>query len=246
MGELTSFGFTPGRSVLHRMDPRTKQVLLILLGGVCLKGNIAFLGLLTLTLGLLGHAAGLSISRLIAETRYFLYLLVVVFIARAVRFSGSWIPVFSMGSMAEAGMVCWRLFLVVVMGILLVATTRVAHIRAALVWFLTPVPGVNSRMAATMVGLVVRFLPLILFQAAEMAEAQRARCIDRRKNPLAHLMHATIPLFRRVFLGADELAAAMQARCYSDHRTLPDLAFSRSDAISLGAALVISATAFLS
>ena len=126
----------------------------------------------------------------------------------------------------EALIVCWRLLLVVFMGVLLMATTRTADIRAALVWYLKPIPFVNEKMAATMVGLVVRFLPVILFQAGEIADAQRARGIERRKNPLIRLMRFTIPLFRRVFLSADELVAAMQARCYNEHRTLPDLSFS--------------------
>ncbi|GAB6908793.1 conserved membrane hypothetical protein [Desulfosarcina cetonica] len=245
MGELTAIGFIPGRSLLHRLDPRTKQMLLFLLGGLSLNAGVTFLGVVTLALGILGRSAGLSLGRTIAETRYFLYFLVFVFAVRAVSFSGGWIPSVSLPALVEAGMVCWRLLSVVLMGILLMASTRIAHIRAALVWFLRPIPGINPRMAATMVGLVVRFLPLILFQAREMSDAQRARCIDRRKNPLVRLRHFTIPLFRRVFLGADELAAAMQARCYSNDRTLPALAFGRIDAVALGVALLLAATVFI-
>jgi energy-coupling factor transporter transmembrane protein EcfT len=66
----------------------------------------------------------------------------------------------------SALIVCWRLLLVVSMGVLLMATTRTADIRAALVWYLKPIPVVDEKMAATMVGLVVRFLPVILFQAS--------------------------------------------------------------------------------
>ena len=96
-----------------------------------------------------------------------------------------------------------------------------------------------------MLGLVVRFLPVILFQAGEIADAQRARGIERRKNPLIRLMRFTIPLFRRVFLSADELTAAMQARCYSEHRTLPDLVFTYWDGLAVGAGMLISLTALL-
>jgi energy-coupling factor transporter transmembrane protein EcfT len=58
---------------------------------------------------------------------------------------------------------------------------------------LKPIPVVDEKMAATMLGLVVRFLPVILFQAGEIADAQRARGIERRKNPLIRLMKFTIP-----------------------------------------------------
>jgi energy-coupling factor transporter transmembrane protein EcfT len=141
-------------------------------------------------------------------------------------------------------MVCWRLLLVVFMGILLMATTRTADIRAALVWLLRPVPLVNEKMAATMVGLVVRFLPVILYQAAEISDAQRARGIERRKNPMVRLMRFTLPLFRRVFLSADELAVAMHARCYSEHRTLRQLAFSRLDGQVAGVGFLLCLTVF--
>jgi energy-coupling factor transporter transmembrane protein EcfT len=146
----------------------------------------------------------------------------------------------------EALKICWRLLLVVLMGLLVMATTRTAHIRAALVWYLRPVPLIDEKMAATMVGLVVRFLPQILFQAAEISDAQRARCADRCKNPLLRLKRFAIPLFRQVFTRADELVAAMQARCYSESRTLPELGFTFMDLLAVVAGSLIASTAFIS
>ncbi|MBC2742503.1 MAG: energy-coupling factor transporter transmembrane protein EcfT [Desulfosarcina sp.] len=243
MGELTAIGFQPGQSLLHRLDPRTKQALLMGLSVISLWGNLTFLVLFTTVMMLFLRAAGLRISRMIREIRYFLFFLFFVFGVRTVTFTGDWIPTISADLAGEAMMVCWRLLLVVLMGLLLMATTRTADIRAALVWYLKPLPLVNEKMAATMVGLVVRFLPVILFQAAEISDAQRARGIERRKNPLIRLMRFTIPLFRRVFISADELVVAMQARCYSEHRTLPDLSFTWRDGMAMGAGLLISLTA---
>jgi hypothetical protein len=42
------------------------------------------------------------------------------------------------------------------------------------------------------------------------------------------------PFVQALFLSADELAAAMQARCYNEHRTLPELAFTRRDGMARG------------
>jgi energy-coupling factor transporter transmembrane protein EcfT len=245
MGELTAIGFRPGQSLLHRLDPRTKQALLMGLGIASLWGNITFLTLLTTGLMLSFGIAGIRIRRLIHEIRFFLFFLCVVFSVRAVTFTHGWTPTLSTDATGEALIVCWRMLIVVFMGVLLMATTRTADIRAALVWYLKPMPVVDEKMAATMLGLVVRFLPVILFQAGEIADAQRARGIERRKNPLIRLMRFTIPLFRRVFLSADELTAAMQARCYSEHRTLPDLAFTYWDGLAFGAGMLISLTVLL-
>jgi len=244
MGELTAIGFIPGHSLFHRMDPRTKQALLMGLSVVSLWGTPFFLTLLSFVLLCGFHAARVRLGRLAREIRYFLVFLLVIFGLRTVTFDG-WMPVVCRDSFAVALLVCWRLLLVVLMGLLLMATTRTAHIRGALVWYLKPIPLVDERMAATMVGLVVRFLPQILYQAAEVSDAQRARCIDRRKNPLVRLKRFGIALFRRVFLGADELVAAMQARCYNENRTPPDLAFTRIDLLALLAAVLIAATLFL-
>jgi energy-coupling factor transporter transmembrane protein EcfT len=244
MGELTAIGFRPGRSLLHRLDPRTKQALLILLSLAGLWGNLTFLALFSAVTMHCFTTAGIRIRRLIHEIRFFLFFLILVFAFRAVTFSHGWTPTLSADATVEALIVCWRLLLVVFMGMLLMATTRTADIRAALVWYLKPIPVIDEKMTATMLGLVVRFLPVILFQASEIADAQRARGIERRKNPLIRLMMFTIPLFRRVFLSADELTSAMQARCYSEQRTLPDLAFTWRDGMAMGAGMLIVATVF--
>ena len=243
MGELTTIGFNVGQSILHRLDPRTKQVLMMGLSLVSVWGGLAFMSVLTLTLAMLFYAVNLNILRLLREIRYFLFLLVFVVIVRAVSLDSRWMPVVSSSAAADGLLIAWRLLMVVAMGILLMATTRIAHIRAALAWYMKPIPLVDEKMAATMVGLVVRFVPVILFQAFEISDAQRARGIERRKNPLFRLMTFSIPLFRRVFLCADELTTAMQARCYSEQRTLPDLAFGRQDALATltGALLCLTA-----
>jgi len=245
VGEITAIGFTPGRSLLHRLDPRTKQALLMGLGAISPWGDFILLSILSTAILFFFATARVSFVRLIREIRYFLFFLAFIFCLRTISFNGGWTPVFAMDQAAEAFTICWRLLLVVLMGLLVMATTRTAHIRAALVWYLKPVPLIDERMAATMVGLVVRFLPQILFQAAEISDAQRARCADQCKNPLLRLQRFAIPLFRRVFTRADELIAAMQARCYSENRTLPELEFTSMDLMAAIAGSLVALIAFI-
>ena len=243
MGQLTTIGFSPGHCLLHRLDPRTKQLLLIGLSAAALGGGALFLATLTGLLGILFATAGIRIGRLIAEIRYFLIFLLFILGLRALVFDDGWMPTVSAGSLTTALLVCWRLLVVVLMSVLLMATTRTAHIRAALVWLLAPLPLINAKVAATMVGLVVRFIPVILFQALEISDAHKARCVQQGKHPLRRLTRFTIALFRRVFSSADELAAAMQARCYHADRTLPELAFTRRDGIAGLAGLLLALSA---
>jgi energy-coupling factor transporter transmembrane protein EcfT len=246
MGDLSTIGFRPGQSMMHRLDPRTKQLLLLGLSAVSLQGHFTFLALNSLLLILLLYAAGLRMGRLLFEIKYFLFFLLFVFMIRTISFTDHWVPIFlSGGERTGALIVCWRLLMVLLMGLLLMATTRISDIRAALIWLLKPLPFVNEGTAATMVGLVVRFLPLILFQAAEIGDAQRARGIQQCKNPLRRLVKFTTALFRRVFLRADELVDGMQARCYCAHHTLPELAFARCDGFAALIGILLGLTVLL-
>ena len=80
-----------------------------------------------------------------------------------------------------------------------------------------------------MIGLIIRFLPYILDQAKATADAQRARGVENRKNPIYRLIKFVVPLVRRTFENADNLAVAMEARCYSENRTDPELLSGRYD-----------------
>ena len=91
-----------------------------------------------------------------------------------------------------------------------------------------------------MMGLIARFVPVVLNQAKETVEAQRARCAENRRNPLSRLIRLGIPLIRRTFAQADSMAVAMEARCFVENRTDPELFAKRLDWLALGVMLIIS------
>jgi len=95
------------------------------------------------------------------------------------------------------------------------------------------IPFIPAKRIATMMSLIIRFMPVLLGQAKETADAQRARGVENRKNPLYRLKKLLIPLMRRTFTTADKLAVAMEARCYSENRTDPGLSCGIKDWISL-------------
>jgi len=82
-------------------------------------------------------------------------------------------------------------------------------------------------------------MPVILEQAAKTSDAQRARAGENRRNPIRRLTAFGIPLMRRTFETADNLAVAMEARCYSETRTDPDLATGRKDWLFFGTAVAL-------
>jgi energy-coupling factor transporter transmembrane protein EcfT len=132
------------------------------------------------------------------------------------------------------------LLIIALFGFLFMFSTPSGHIKAAVEWFLRPFGFIPAKHIATMMGLIVRFIPVILNQAKETAEAQRARCLENRKNPFYRITRLAIPLIRRTFEQADRLIVAMEARCYSENRSDPDLSVNRIDWIALFILIVMS------
>ena len=238
MAELTSFSYTAGDSVLHRIDARFKIAFIIFLSLVALNAYFRELGFLTLILlGIILRARLPFVSGL-REMRYFLILLLLIFVARVLSTDGiplidlKYINVSTQG-IYKGVLVCWRLALIVMLGFAFTSTTPPSAIKAAVQWFLKPVPLVPEKKVAVMMGLILRFVPVILDQARETAEAQKARAVENRKNPVYRLTKLGFPLMRRTFERADDLVVAMEARAFTEHRTDPELIADKRDWVAL-------------
>jgi energy-coupling factor transporter transmembrane protein EcfT len=224
MAEMTALSYRPGISVLHRLDVRFKILFVVLMSLASLKAWVAGLFVLTSVLMIALIHAGLQLKSALKTLRYVFFLLLFVFIARLLSVPGSTVIEFKFISVTREGLfegavVCWRLVVVIMTGLSLILTTRPSEIKAAVEWALNPVPMIPGKRIATMMSLIVRFVPVIFEQAKETLSAQRARGVENRKNPVYRLKMFGIPFLRRIFEKADKLALAMEARCYSENRT---------------------------
>jgi len=244
MAELTLFSYRSGHSGLHRIDVRFKIFGLLFISMVSLNVRVLSLTILSGLLIILIIDCRLQFKSFLREIRYFLILMLIILIAHALSTKGTMVfqlyfLSISMHGLYEGALICWRLFLVVLVGLLFVSTTRPSEIKAAIEWFLNPIPFVSGKRLATMLSLVMRFIPVILDQARETAAAQKARCVENRKNPVYRLIRLGIPLIRRTFERADKLAVAMEARCYTENRTDPELSATRLDWMALVVMILI-------
>jgi biotin transport system permease protein len=236
MAELTAFDFHAGTTLVHRFDPRFKMLCLMMISVTVLSAGFLSLLLLSVFLAALMLLGRAPVGRAFWELRYFLLLLLLVFLARGLSTPGTalieirWPAVtVTRQGLLDGVLVCWRLVLIVVAGFLLVATTRSSQIKAAVEHLLRPIPLIPHQKVATMIGLLLRFLPVILNQARETAMAQRARGAENRKNPFYRLPAFAIALIRRIFLDADHLALSMESRCFGDQRRTSALAATNWD-----------------
>ena len=234
-------GYLPRSSTLHRLDPRVKLAAMMALSLAGLDG-----GLLGLVLACFAGGVALVLARCpliacLAAMRWYAILLFCVVVSRSLTTPGdpllpdgtgfplvAQLPITRQG-LADGLLLALRLFFVALLGLLLTLTTQPSRLRAAVEWFLAPLPFVPHRQVATMIGLLVRFIPVILNQAGEVGEALRARAIDNRRNPWRRVTCLAMPLVRRTFVTADRLAMAMEARCYGNERTAPHLRLAGRD-----------------
>ncbi len=246
MAELTSFSFHPGTSLLHKLDVRFKLLFLILISLISLVGGLTGLIILSgLVTALVIHSR-LPLKSGFKEFRLFLIFLLLVLGARMIAVPGTTLIEIQSIAITRPGLIsgaliCWRMIIIALLGFLFVFSTRSSEIKAAVEWFLKPAAFIPAKRIATMMGLIARFIPVILNQTREVADAQRARCVENRKSPLYRLMLIGVPLIRRTFEQADRLSVAMEARCYSENRTDPALSATRLDWIALLIILIICA-----
>lgn len=236
MAVLSGTAYRSGRSTLHLMDARFKLVALITLSLACLQSDAVGLSLLTPFLIVALITASVPVIVLLRELKWLGLLLFLIVVSRTAFTDGPaairvpLVPVtLSLAGAAEGGLIAWRLVLVVLGGILFTISTRSAEISTAVAWFLAPVPLVNGRRLGTMMGLILRFIPEIIRQTGRTADALKARGIESRVNPVRRIVYTAIPMLRNVALTSDNLALAMEARCYTDERTPPAFQVGKRD-----------------
>lgn len=226
--------FRSGDSGVHRLDVRVKFAAFAALSLAILAYGPLPLTVISTFAFLLTRYAGLSPVRILVELRFFMFLLLLVIAARALTTPGAplvdfpWLPVSREGVFVGT-LTAWRLYLVAVLGLAFMVTTRPSAVKSAVVYFLKPFPRLPAARIGTMLGLQLRFIPLVFRQAEATHDAQRARGIENRRNPAYRMICFVVPFLRRLFTAADRLTDAMEARCYTDQRTEPTLAARNSD-----------------
>jgi biotin transport system permease protein len=244
MAHTVAFSFRNGSSILHRLDPRFKIIFLALISLSTLKAGIAGLLLLTLVFGSLAAEMRLPLKSITFELRYFSFFLLIIFVAKCLTEQGiplltvKFITVTDRG-IIEGALASWRLALIILMGLLFSFTTRPKDIRTAVEILFTRVPLLPEKRIAIMIGLIVRFIPVILHLTREVSDAQRARAIEQRKNPIYRASRLVLPIMRRTLGRAELLANSMESRCFDENRPTPALYATAFDWWTMIAVLVV-------
>lgn len=225
MASPSLFEYRTGVSLLHRLDPRIKLALVCLFSLTTTVTQWPGSLLMTCLLGAGLSQLHITIFNLLKAFRFFILFLGIIILTRGLMVPGNpivEIPGFCLSSrgLALGSLVALRFFNMMVLGLIFCATTRPSDLNAALQWIARPIPFIPEKRMGMIFSLSLRFLPLIFHQAGETADAFNARNGQTRKNPIKRTIFMGTALMTRVFCCADAAAMAMEARCYTDSRTM--------------------------
>lgn len=225
--DITIGQFFPGQSIVHRLDPRIK-LLLTVIYIVMLFIADTFLGLFA---GIVFLAAAYAISQIplkmilksvkpIVPLIIFTGILNLFFITTGETLIEFWIFKITTGSIKTAVFMIIRIIALIIGTSLLTYTTSPIALTDAIERVLSPLKKIKLPVheVAMMMTIALRFIPTLVEETDKITMAQKARGADMESGSLIKrakaLIPILIPLFVSAFRRAEELAMAMECRCY--------------------------------
>ena len=234
MKDITFGQYIPSDSFVHKMDARAKIVISIAyIVGVFLVSTFHFLGFAACLFFVLfaTAVARVPFGKVLRSVRGILFFIIFSAILQIffnkqgkVVFEWSFITVTENGLLNAAYIVA-RITLIIIGASLLTFTTTPVEIADGIESLLTPLKIVKFPVHefALIMSIALRFIPTLMNETDKIIKAQKARGADFESGNIFKrakaLIPVLIPLLVSSFRRADELADAMDARCYSGSKT---------------------------
>ena len=252
MFRVTIGQYYPANSFIHALDPRLKLTwsisFIILLFTI---PSIASYLLAALFLGICIAVSKVPFRLILRGLRGILFLLLFtvslnMFLmpGQHLIFSFWFITIYEEG-LTRAIMMAIRLVMLIFSSSLLTLTTPPIALTSAIEFLLTPfkIVKVPAAEIAMMMTIALRFIPTLAEEMDKIMKAQKARGADFESGSLVqratNLVPLLIPLFISSFRRADDLAMAMEARCYQPDKTRTHMKVNRLNKFDVIALIVI-------
>ena len=256
--DITLGQYFPGTTLAHKLDPRTKILLvtLYIVALFCAKGIVTY-GILALCLAVCVKISKVGLKALVKGLKPVLFIILFTGILNLFFTPGDYY-VFELGfihvsdvGLRNAIFMVLRIMLLIMGTFLMTYTTSPISLTDGLERLLGGLKKVHVPVheLAMMMSIALRFIPTLIEETDKIMCAQRARGADFDSGNLIQKAKAMIPilvpLFISAFRRADELATAMECRCYhgGEGRTkLHVLKYESRDwvALLLGAVVVVA------
>ena len=260
LNNITMGQYYPTDSAVHRLDPRTKILLTVFfIVGVFMIHSLWGYALALAFVYFMARMSRVPFKMLMKGLKPLRVILILTFLLN-LFFSGEGTPLVHWGfllitqeGLSRAVHYCLRLIFLVIGTSLLTLTTSPVALSDGLELLLTPLKKIHfpAHELAMMMTIALRFIPTLVEETDKIMNAQKARGAMLDSGTLKERMHAMIPilipLFISAFRRADELAMAMECRCYhgGEGRTrLKVLKYTKQDAISCVVCVAVFAAIF--
>ena len=224
--DITLGQFFPGDSLLHRLDPRTKIVLLFffLAAIFVFDSPLAYAALTAFTAALIAVSC-VPLRLMLKSLKPLSWIIAFTFVIHLVSTPGDaffhvWLFDLTWQGAAKGFFIALRLALLILLSALLTYTTSPLALTDALETLMQPAKrvGVPAHEIAMMMTIALRFVPTLIEEADKIMKAQQARGADLTEGSVIErvkgFVPVLVPLFISAFRRADDLALAMEARCY--------------------------------
>lgn len=253
---MTLGQYYPGNSFLHKMDPRAKILCtMIFICAIFLANNPWSYLVVTLFTALCISLSGVPFRLIVKAVKPLWVILVFTLVIHLLTTPGT--EIFRLGpvKITEEGVrngvfMTLRLVFLIAFSSLLTYTTSPIVLTDGIEALLMPFRrfGVPAHELAMMMTIALRFIPTLLEETDRIMKAQSSRGADFTAGNIwqkaKSMVPLLVPLFISAFRRADDLATAMEARCYrgGEGRTkMHRLVYTGNDRIAFVAVLVVVA-----
>ena len=255
--DITLGQYFPGNTVIHRLDPRTKLILVIVFIVALFLAvdwiSYAFMFLVTAACVKLST---IRLKSILKGLKPLIFIIVFTGILNLFYTKGGtvlfdwWIFTITTEGIKRAFLMVVRIMLLITGTFLLTYTTSPIALTDGLEMLLNPLKKIKVPVheMSMIMSMALRFIPTLIEETDKIMSAQKARGADFSTGKITErakaLLPLLVPLFVSAFRRADELAVAMESRCYhgGEGRTrMKQLHFARRDYIALLAGALLLA-----
>lgn len=248
--DITLGQYFPGTSIVHRLDPRTKLVMTVLyIVALFLAGNWVSYGLMLLFLLVCIKISKIPFKAIVRGMKPLVIIVIFTGILNLFYSDGGkvilsiWKLTITTAGVVRAIFMVGRILMLVSGTFLLTYTTSPISLTDGLESLMNPLKKLHVPVheLAMMMCIALRFIPTLIEETDKIMSAQKARGADFESGSVLDrakaLIPILVPLFVSAFRRADELATAMECRCYQggEGRTkMKLLRYHRNDFLALG------------
>ncbi len=259
--DITLGQYFPGNSIIHRLDPRAKLIMLVVyIVALFLAKGWASYGLMLAFLLFVIKISTIPPKSIVRGMKPLVMILVftgvlnLFFTQEGTLLVDVWIIKIYSGGLSRAVMMVARILMLITCTFLLTYTTSPIALTDGLEALMGPLKKVKVPVheLSMMMCIALRFIPTLIEETDKIMSAQKARGADFENGSLMErakaLIPILVPLFISAFRRADELATAMECRCYQggEGRTkMKILRYHREDFVAFGGGAVMVAAVVL-